>query len=363
MLPLLHDYCLEHWHDLPVIGRKPKRLTFLGQATGVSKVCFFVFGDNDRRPRAIIKMPRSPVFNASLMDEVATIQRLRDLVSPALQTTLPGPMHTAQVAGQQIVIEPVLRGRPLDSRQHPADRAATEAQFALAHRWLIQMQQAADPLTTALDASAIQHHILEPLDDVRRNTDLTPTEARYLEGLADQSRQLIGCSLPFLLYHGDFRAGNILADGDGIAVLDWEFSRPLAPPLLDWFSFVFRVYSRAIDLPDIDGARDHYRAAFHEVFFAHNWFSRLVSEYTRSYCRELSIDDTYIPLLFGLFVTTNISKFYSFLQERARRGYLYLLQDNARSGQPFQQQLRRQAYTWLLGELASHAEPPIVALR
>jgi hypothetical protein len=107
-----------------------------------------------------------------------------------------------------------------------------------------------------------------------------------------------------------------------------------------------------VQLPDIDGSLEKYRAAFHEVFFARNWFSELVADYTRAYCKALHVTDAYIPLLFSLFVVNNVNHFHSFLTQRARRGYLYLLRGAPSSGQSWKQQVRRQAYVWLLGDIA-----------
>ena len=81
MLPQLEVYLTESWHQLPQSDGRPKRLSFLGQATGVGKACFFVFADRESVPRYIVKMPRSPLDNDELQREVAAIESLRALVS------------------------------------------------------------------------------------------------------------------------------------------------------------------------------------------------------------------------------------------------------------------------------------------
>jgi hypothetical protein len=165
-------------------------------------------------------------------------------------------------------------------------------------------------------------------------------------------------SLPLFLYHGDFRPGNVLLNDRRIAVLDWEFSRVLAPPLLDWFSFAFRLKCRAMDLPDIDGPLEGYRSAFREVFLEKTWYSELVAGYTRSYCRELGVDQQFVPLLLGLFMVTNINKFHAFLLDRVDRGYLYLLTNGSSS---FERRLRRQAYVSLIESLAATPTPYVLS--
>ena len=359
MLSRLEEYLLANWDQLPGGGARPGRLSFLGQATGVSKACFFAFADDEPSPRYIVKIPRSPFYNEGLMQEVRTIKRLRTTVSEDIRATLPGPMHVVRLSGHCVVVEPVIPGQPMDSLirpDKPLDRSRTNVLMALAHGWLMQIQQEAPHRKGTLDAGMISEHILEPLSAASVSADLTTAEEDYIDYLRRIARTLEGQDMPLYLYHGDFRAGNILVDGGRVAVLDWEFSRPLAPPLLDWFSFVFRLYGRAKNLPDIDGSLEAYRSAFHQVFFARNWFSGMVTDYTRACCETLGVNMAFLPLLFGLFVVTNINKFHAFLTERAERGYLYLLRGAPTSNRPYQQQLRRQAYVWLLDDLAANAD-------
>jgi hypothetical protein len=207
-----------------------------------------------------------------------------------------------------------------------------------------------------LSAEALQRHCLDPLETLRHQTELTAEEDQYVSQLVERAQALEGQRLPLLLYHGDFRAGNILVNRDRIAVLDWEFSCKQALPLLDWFSFVFRVYSRSMNLPDIDGSLATYRAVFRDVFFEHNWFSRLVVKYTQTYCKALAINQAHVPLLFDFFVVANINKFYTFLAARSSRSYMYLLRDAPSADKPYRQQLRRQAYAYLLGDLAANRD-------
>jgi hypothetical protein len=356
MLPQLRSYLMEHWDDLPGRPPPPTRLTFLGQATGVGKVCYFVFVDDEKRPRYIAKAPRSPVHNADLRREVAVIDELRARLPSDLCATLPGPMLTTELAGHAVVVEPVLPGRPLDgigAAARPLDPATTERQLRLASDWLIAIQRAAPHRRERLADEDVQEHFLAPVEAFRRNADLTTTEERYLDGVTARARALVGQRLPLYLYHGDFRAGNILVDGDRLAVLDWQFYRPLAPPLLDWFGFAFRLYCHGTGTPDIDGPLDAYRTAFAKVFLDEGGFGAQVHHFTRLQCEALDVEPAHLRLLLATWLVTSANKFHGFLAERAQRGYLYLLKDARWAGRSYREQLRRQAYVWLLGGLAA----------
>ncbi len=201
-------------------------------------------------------------------------------------------------------------------------------------------------------------HFVSPVREARRCSRLSRAEDAYLSELTDRAQEA-GPELPLYLHHGDFRTGNLLLSDGILSVLDWEFSRALAPPLLDWFSFAFRLYCQSVGLADIDGSRPEYRAAFEHVFLSHNWLSDRVAAYTLECCHALHVGPAAVPLLLGLFVVENINKFREFLQERADHDYLYLLQDAMDSPTSFRNRLQRQAYVELLELLA---EPPRVHL-
>ena len=356
---MVQDYLLAHWDQLPGGRPRPSRLSFLGQGTGASKACFFAFADDDPLPRYIVKMPRSLFHNERLKQELSIIEELRTTLSQDLRRTLPGPMHVVRLSGNWVIVEPVLPGQPMDSLirpGEPSDPARTTALMGLAHDWLIRIQRGARFREGVLDTGLIYTHFLEPLEAALAHSNLTIAEARYIDDLMRAALELEGQEMPLYLYHGDFRPGNVLIDTDQVAVLDWQFSRPLAPPLQDWFSFVFRFHSRTLDLPDIDGALEAYRSAFRQLFFVRNWLSELVKDYTWAYCHSLGVDMAFLPLLFGMFVVNNINKFHAFLTERAERGYLYLLKGSPTSDRSYREQLRRQVYVWLLGDLAADSD-------
>lgn len=63
---------------------------------------------------------------------------------------------------------------------------------------------------------------------------------RLIEMVSYIDERLGSRVLPFGLLHGDFTPWNILSNGQKVVVLDWEWSQPSAPPLLDIFHFLFQ---------------------------------------------------------------------------------------------------------------------------
>ena len=91
MIPQLRKYLLENWQSLwPGVG-KPRQLDFLVQATGISKVCCYVFVNDEAQPRWVAKMPRSPRDNGALADEYSVTRHLREAGSGYVRDTVAVP--------------------------------------------------------------------------------------------------------------------------------------------------------------------------------------------------------------------------------------------------------------------------------
>jgi hypothetical protein len=135
--------------------------------------------------------------------------------------------------------------------------------------------------------------------------------------------------------------------------LDWQFGQLRGLPLLDWFEFAFRYYCEAGGLEEITGDHDRYRAAFADVFLGAHPYTGLVRDETVRVAAALGVADRHLNLLLTLWLVDNTNKYLRFLGERAQRGYLFLMQTPPGGPhQGYRQQLRRQVYPCLLGQLA-----------
>jgi len=361
MLPQLRSYLLENWDALPLGGPRPQELTFLVQATGVSKLCCYLFADDASEPRWVAKMARSPRDNQLLAREYGLIRHLRQHGSAFVRETVPGPLLTTSIAGHLVGIEPYLPGRPMDGLLVRATRrgeAAVRAHLDRAVEWLLRSQQETPTQRGWLTGRQMYTHLLAPIAQLKAVARLTDAEEAYLDHLAERVADLAQQHpLPLVFNHGDFRPGNILVDGRSIQVIDWEFGAPEALPLLDVFSFLARSYARCRGLEEIDGYLEDYLAAFEAVFFEGGTFAGLTAAYVDRSCQVLGIDPAWVEALFALFLVVEANKFHTFLTHRAERGYVYLLRSrNGRTDGSYAEQLARQKNVWLLGHLAQHEE-------
>ena len=144
MLPQLRAYLLKNWSKLPFGSPRPRDLTFLVQATGVSKLCCYIFADDALEPHWVAKMARSPRDNEVLVREYAVIQHLRQHGSDFIRATVPGPLLTTCIAEHFVGVEPYLPGSPMDGLLIGEARNGESEIYKyidLAMEWLLRSQQ------------------------------------------------------------------------------------------------------------------------------------------------------------------------------------------------------------------------------
>lgn len=357
MLPQLRAYLLENWPDLAMGTHLPRELTFLVQATGVSKVCCYIFADNEPDPRWVAKMPRTPRDNPILQREYDLIRHLRDRGSEYVRATVPGPIFTVSIDGHIVGVERHIEGRTMDGLMAGASLEQLRECLEMGIGWLLRCQQETVVFHGRLSDSQVERYLRTPLEQLRTNTRLTESELRFVEELERRVLKLADHPLPLVFNHGDFRPGNILLTGDGIRVIDWEFGAQAELPIYDVFSYLSRSYARYHAMEEIDGYLEDYLQAMEAVFFDQGAFSALTAEYVARACDDLKMDPAWISPLFAMFLIVEANKFRAFLGERAERGYVYLLRTREdRSLGSYLDQLDRQKNVWLLGHLADQPD-------
>ncbi len=358
LLPELLAYLQDQWPVLFPGQRRPRSLSYTLQGTGVGKLIVFVLAAGERRPRCILKIPRSRRENDSLAHEYGMITELRRRRGPAGEAELPRPLAAPVVQGWQVVVETMLPGRLFSSEVPMGDRftlAQAGQHLRLVRDWLVNWQRAAHPTLPVLTPADVQALVVGPIMEMQRTIDLRPHELVFLDQIGQRAEALVGRRVPLGFVHGDLRPGNILADGSRLCVLDWQFGEMRGLPLLDWFEFGYRYYCDAASLEEITGDHDAYRATFADVFLGAHPYARLLADETAAIADALAVPPDLVEMLLAMWLVDNSNKYLRFLTERAEHGYLYLMQNPpGGTSRGYQQQLRRQVYPSLLGQLAQH---------
>lgn len=355
LLPKLLEYVREQWPALFPGERRPRALTYTLQGTGVGKLIAFVLAGGETRPRCILKLPRSRRDNESLAHEHWMISELRRRRGAAGDRQLPEPLAAPVVDGWQAVVERMLSGKVFSSVVPAGEQfslALAQQHLRQVSDWLAAWQQAAHPQAEVLSARDVRTLFVDPIQAAQDTLELRPHERVYLDGLGRRAEGLVGGRLPLGFVHGDLRPGNILIAGQELCVLDWQFGQMRGLPLLDWFEFGYRYYCDAANLEEITGDHDAYRAAFADVFLGAHPYARLLSDETTALAKVLGVPSDLVDLLLGMWLVDNSLKYFHFLSDRAAHGYVYLMQNPPGGPVGFRQQLRRQVYPCLLGQLA-----------
>ncbi len=360
MLPQLLGHLLDNWQSLPLVTPRPKELSFSVQATGVGKLCCYLFPDDATEPLFVAKMRRSPAENEWLSREYDLIQHLRRNGSEFVRATIPGPLAQLEVAGYLVVLEPYLQGKAMDgliASKKGQDEGLLAGCLDRAIGWLLKCQLETPLQMARLTEEQVERHFLMPIARLRSTARLTDAESAYLDRLTARIRRIARLPLPLVFKHGDFQPGNILLQGEALQVIDWEFGRALALPLLDLFGFLLRTHARRLGLEEMDGFLEDYLANFASVFFDGGEFAGYTDTYVARGLSSLEIDNAWAPVLFAMFLITEANKYEALLRRRAETGYLYLMRDRAGlvSGS-FSDQLARQKNVWLLGQLAENED-------
>jgi Ser/Thr protein kinase RdoA (MazF antagonist) len=356
LLPQVLAYLQDNWTTIFPGRRQPRRLSAVIQGTGVGKLILYVLPGGGRRPVCIAKIPRSRRDNPSLAHEYQVVADLRRRGGSVAAAALPTPLTAFVIQGWQVVVEEVLAGRLFSGevptgRQLNLDLAARH--LAQVRHTYVRLQLATRPDPSPLRQADIRRLFDQPIEQALRDAELRPHETHYLAALLEQAASLEERRLPLGFVHGDMRAGNILVSRSQLRLIDWQFAQLNALPMLDWFEFGFRYYCDAAGIAEITGDHDDYRAAFADVFLGAHAYTNLLRRETLACAAALGVDRRDLDLLLGMWLVDNTNKYLAFLSDRAEHGYLYLMQNPP--GGPFRsyrQQLRRQVYPCLLGQLA-----------
>jgi hypothetical protein len=356
LLAEILDYLRAEWPRLFPGERAPRSLSPVLQGTGVGKLIVFILAPGDRRPRCVVKVPRARADNAELAHEYNLVMALRERGGALGAATLPEPLAAPEILGWQIVVERALAGQSFSSQVPAGERFTLERareHLRQVGGWYTRLQQAAYGRPVVLGEADLRDLFSTPIRQAQQDAELRPHERRYLDELAQAARGLCGRPWQLGFVHGDLRPGNILQRGGQLRVIDWQMGQLRGLPLLDWFEFVYRYFCEAGGLEEITGDHDDYRAAFADVFLGAHPYCAVAHEETTRIAGDLGVPEHDIDLLLGMWLVDNTNKYLRFLGDRAQRGYLYLMQNPP--GGPFRsyrQQLRRQVYPCLLGQLA-----------
>lgn len=252
------------------------------------KVLLFLFGRQDARPEAVVKITREATLNGRLENEWRALVDLRTRGIGG-DGTVPQPLFFGTHAGRGVLGETAIDGVRFSERTN----ATANCPFALAVvDWLVELGAATAVPAESGSASALSalDTLLEEFTRVYR----LPTEHEDFLG-AQVSALVSADGLPLVFQHGDPGPWNILVTPGGRpALLDWEAAARLGLPLWDLFHFL-RSYGLAVSRAA--GTRDRMRS-FAEHYLDGSVLTEVLVEATGRVCARTGLAPSLVEPLF-----------------------------------------------------------------
>ena len=252
------------------------------------KVNFLVFDSSKDEPVLILKLARSVKHQLQLKQEYESLCKLRAFVSIA--ESVPHPIGIFEINGHLVVGESFVAGIPLSlllRRQKRTGPESVEQDLRLALSWIAMLQN---------DGSVEKgewwgRNLKERFPDI-------PSQ-NFRHDLQREIQRFDGISMPLTASHGDFWPGNILINGNGMGVIDWEGFQPKRSPLWDSFLFI-TTYARSYPWHGWKWMLKHQ--TFEKAFLEENWFSRNVRQYIQQCLKRAQLPISAAHLLFSEFL-------------------------------------------------------------
>jgi hypothetical protein len=330
MLPLLREYLLAHWSELPVNQRRPDTLSFLGTRTPVydGYALFLAFSSGDRHPSFAVKIARTPAAEVRLRHEYEVLKDRQIDVS----FSLPCPVMCESIGGFQSLVTTVPQGRPLTvAGERPARcfEIVTECLVSLAGatRTSVSVDSLREDL---LNMSGRFVEVFKPSTEERATL-----EAWVHEFLGFSQRCLVAA-------HGNVCRQNVWWGRGRAALVNWEWSAPAALPFHDFFTF-----ATTFDFPPTPRRPlEDYIRAFHMTYSEKGRRNAVMAHALERYRETLGIPHESLESCFGIYLTHAALREYDRLEDAAALGYLPLVKRTVRL--PYRHAIRDQIWISLL---------------
>jgi aminoglycoside phosphotransferase (APT) family kinase protein len=263
-----------------------------------AKVTVLVFPPGAVRPAYVAKVPTTDTAARSVEREAERLAEVGDRVAGPVSATIPKFVATVEHLGRPVLVMTALPGQSMlaayHSWRHTARREAVAADFAAAGDWLAALHSAVEE-----NGQASLAQLLDGVAEVlARRFGGQPGADADLDELAALGGRLAGHRSPQSVVHGDFWAGNLLAErGRVLGVIDWEHSCPAGSPVRDLARFATS-YSLYLDRHTRQGRRvaghpglraDRWGAGVDYAIDGAGWYPDLVRSFVTSGLGRLGV--------------------------------------------------------------------------
>ena len=277
------------------------------------KMVIFLLDRGASKPCVVAKASGDPEHGAALGREHAALLSLHGRLDEELRATLPLPLAAVEEGGLMTFAEAYMPGRSMyfEMRNSWLPRRRAEGHFRIARNWLVRFQKATRVGEAQLGGQLSDEHVVQPLREYQRLCSPAAAERKFIAEVMRKAQSVKHERLPVVAGQGDFWARNLILNGGGLGVLDWENYGERGTPFSDLFLFTTSYglsYSWRI------GRWAEPVIAFRATYTGEGWMARLVRKQLLAYCAATGVSPKLLEVFFPAFLAGRA------LEERSRRG-------------------------------------------
>ena len=296
MIKRLEQLIFDNWDklNLPKATEKPKKFSFFVNSI---QHCIMIFNDRDKNPVCVVKFYKGDKRNFGER-EYNNLSYVYNAASPLLKLSLPKPILLENIDEYRILLETTVRGRRvsevIESHRPYLGNIRFSQYISMIADWLELFQKDTQIAEITLKQEDLEKYLLKHVNLFCINNIASEVEKRYFDEYTNKARSALGCKIPLVSSHSDFWLGNILFENNRMGVIDWVDLSKEDMPFWDLFQFIstFRLQK---DLKNVLNSINY-------SLYESNWFSKIIREFSSSYCSRMQIDSKIIKLFYPIFL-------------------------------------------------------------
>lgn len=301
ILSLLRD----KWDQILPDTKMPERLTPVLKSK--TRIVLFLFDSESRdtSPLAVVKVCRTPQYNALVARSISRIETFRGYLDAELLKTIPNTVLLGQVYGLNCTAETVVPGElmKVPGRKFRSERIREDIE-AVAN-WLAAFHKQTTIDQWFLDQDQLDSLVIDCLAPFLHLHENSREAHHFLDAAADR---LLGKPILRTWRYGDTNPSNfLLQDGRVSGVFDFPDCGPHRWPIFDWFLFAF---CYATDHCSAVSGRKHRTLADSldalDILLTppnNNPVAELLQNATQRFMVSQNLGQEMFPWLFGVFLT------------------------------------------------------------
>lgn len=239
-------------------------------------ILYFFLRKKERLPFLVVKVSSDKLFNDELKSEYTNLQNILDVLPVSLRNTVPAIEGSGEWKGLYYYAQHYIPGSMLNGTID-AGPGAGEAfhGIKLAFEWLLKFQEA-----TFKGPRNIGSLGFDRLLEIYRDAySIRNVEKDLLDGTESALEKWEGEEIDLVSCHGDFYPGNIIVDGEHIAVIDWRFFQSSYHPVFDFFSLLSSLKMPKNGITDFNHHHEHFREMFFEKHQGNSFILELYGDF------------------------------------------------------------------------------------